>query len=383
MPDGYSLYAFGNMIGDLARFHAYSQAIAKAVRPGDVVLDIGCGPAVFAMLAARAGARRVFAVETDDIIDFARQLAAANGLADRIEFLQCDSRKLELPELANVIVSDIRGALPFYDGGIASIEDARRRFLTPAGILIPQQDTLKAALVDASDFYSRLISPWKTSAPGLALSAALPPLLNDCYSSQFNPDQLVSQAESFCVLDYANGAVDRACAELRFTASRSTIAHGICVWYETRLFGEIGYSTAPGAIDSVYPHTFLPWLAPIALEGGEQVGIGIRADLIGSRYVWQWNTSIPANAVHPAVDFRQSTFHGARFSPRFLRSRRLDFAPELSAEGQADLFLLRSMNGQSSLQQIAESAAARFPQVFPTSQAAFERAASLAERLSG
>src|SRR6478736_2378284 len=107
MPDAYSLRDFGNMLADAPRFSAYSAAIAKAVRPGDVVLEIGCGPAVFAMLATRAGARRVFAVETDDIVDFARQLAAANNLSDRIEFFQRDSRKLTLPEPANVILSDI------------------------------------------------------------------------------------------------------------------------------------------------------------------------------------------------------------------------------------------------------------------------------------
>src|SRR5690242_21955095 len=112
MGDTYSLRAFGAMIADSTRFSAYSRAIASAVRPGDVVLEIGCGPAVFALLACRAGARRVFAIDTADIVDFARKLAADNGLADRVEFFQIDSRKLELAEPANVILSDIRGALP-------------------------------------------------------------------------------------------------------------------------------------------------------------------------------------------------------------------------------------------------------------------------------
>src|SRR3954447_10576696 len=121
MGDVYSLRAFGTMIADAPRFSAYSQAIANAIGPGDIVLEIGCGPAVFALLACRAGARRVFAIDTADIVDFARKLAADNALADRVEFFQIDSRKLELPEPANVIVSDIRGALPFYGHAIAAI----------------------------------------------------------------------------------------------------------------------------------------------------------------------------------------------------------------------------------------------------------------------
>ena len=76
------------MIGDSARFNAYAKAISRSVRAGDVVAEIGCGPALFALLACRAGAKRVYAIETEDIIDVAKQIAAANGVADRIQFFQ-------------------------------------------------------------------------------------------------------------------------------------------------------------------------------------------------------------------------------------------------------------------------------------------------------
>jgi len=82
----YSLRNFGDMIGDSARFNAYAKAISRSVRPGDVVAEIGCGPGVFSLLACRAGANRVYAIETEDIIDVARQIAVANGFEDRIQF---------------------------------------------------------------------------------------------------------------------------------------------------------------------------------------------------------------------------------------------------------------------------------------------------------
>jgi protein arginine N-methyltransferase 1 len=382
MADTYSLRDFGAMIADSTRFNAYSEAIAKAVHPGYVVLEIGCGPAVFAFLACRAGARRVFAIDTADIVDFARKLAADNGFADRIEFFQTDSRKLELPERANVIVSDIRGALPFHGHAIAAINDARTRLLAPNGILIPQRDTLKAALIDAADFYSRVVNSWQKSADNLDLSASLPLLLNDHYGSHFKPEQLLSDPQTFCILDYASDAPDRAGAELTFTAARAGTAHGICLWFETRLFADIGYSTGPGAVDSVYSQIFLPWLSAVALQQGEQVRVQLRADLIGSNYVWEWNTSVAATASRDAIHYRQSTFRGSHMSPRFLRSRSADFTPVLSPEGQADLFLLQSMTGATTLREIAESAARQFPQVFASAVAAFNRAATLAEKLA-
>ena len=50
----------------------------------------------------------------------ARELAEANGFADRMEFIRGDSRLIELSERVNVIVSDIRGTLPLFDHAIAS-----------------------------------------------------------------------------------------------------------------------------------------------------------------------------------------------------------------------------------------------------------------------
>src|SRR5262249_39920459 len=125
------------MIADAGRFDAYAKAIAATVGQGDVVAEIGCGPGGFTLLACQAGARRVFAIELDDSIHLARELAAANGFRDRMEFFQGDSRRTELPERANVIVADIRGALPVGGEALAAMKDARDRLLAPGGIILP------------------------------------------------------------------------------------------------------------------------------------------------------------------------------------------------------------------------------------------------------
>ena len=171
----YSLRDYGDMIADRERFDAYSKAINKTVRPGDAVLEIGCGPGAFALLACQAGARKVYAIDSEEIVHFARELAAANGFADRMQFIESDSRKTDLPERVNVIVSDIRGSLPFFGHAIATIEDARQRFLAPGGRLIPQLDTLKVAVIEAGDFYSKLVSPCPSarSSPMVAFSGPM------------------------------------------------------------------------------------------------------------------------------------------------------------------------------------------------------------------
>src|SRR5437870_1780607 len=110
----YSIYAYGRMIADNVRMAAYVQALRQSVKPNSVVLDIGTGTGIFALLACQFGARKVYAIEPDDAIQVARDIAVANGYAERIEFIQNLSTKVMLPERADVIISDLRGVLPWF-----------------------------------------------------------------------------------------------------------------------------------------------------------------------------------------------------------------------------------------------------------------------------
>jgi predicted RNA methylase len=93
---------------DEERTDAFARAIAATVRPGDVVVDMGAGSGVLAMLAARAGARKVYAVELDPSnIATLGAIFRANGFADRIVPVQGDVRTVELPEKVDVIIGEM------------------------------------------------------------------------------------------------------------------------------------------------------------------------------------------------------------------------------------------------------------------------------------
>ena len=107
----YGLGAYGAMIADRVRVEAYAEALRKSVRKGSVVAEIGTGPGIFAVLACQLGATRVYAIEPSEIIQVAREVAAANGCADKIEFFEELSDRVMLPGRADVILSDLRAAL--------------------------------------------------------------------------------------------------------------------------------------------------------------------------------------------------------------------------------------------------------------------------------
>jgi protein arginine N-methyltransferase 1 len=377
----YSLDQYGMMIGDKVRFPPYAEAVRRSVRPGDTVADLGSGPGVFALLACRAGARRVFAIDLDGIVDFGRQLAAANGFSDRIEFLRGDSRQIHLPEKVNVIVSDLRGSLPFFTRAIESLNDARRRFLAEGGILIPGTDILCAALIEDPGYYESLTEPW-SGVSGLDLSGSLPIVLNGIYRKQLKPEQILSKPKGWYTLDYRAGASSRGSGSVSLEAARRGTAHGIGLWFETQLVEGIGFSTIPGSEETVYGHGFLPLLEPVALEAGEEVRVELHADPVSSDYVWRWDSWIPARNERPAKHFQQSTFFGANFSPSSLRKRSADFVPILSEAGQAERWMLQAIDGNTPLQEIAAKVATRFPHVFSRVEDAFSKAGEIADKLS-
>jgi protein arginine N-methyltransferase 1 len=378
----YLLDEFGDMIADKARFGAYADAIERAVRPGDVVVDLGCGPGIFALLACRAGAKRVYAIDTSEVIHFARQLAVANGFADRIEFLHGDSRHIQLPERANVIVSDVRGALPLFADALPSIEDARERFLIEGGTQIPLRDTIYAAIVETPEYYKRLASPWKDAGRRVDLTAALPFVLNSVYKVRSQSGQLLTDPQTWCTLDYTAHLNPRAGAKLRFRATRSGMAHGVTAWFETQLYEGIGFSSAPGTVGTIYGQGFLPWLEPVALEAGQEIEVDLHADPVGGDYIWRWDTKIAAHNGQPERVFQLSTFQGAQFTSERLRKRATEYVPVLSESGQAERWLLEAMDGRTPLEEIAQAAAERFPKVFRRQDDAFRRVSSLAEKFS-
>jgi amino acid adenylation domain-containing protein len=135
------------MTNDERRNRSYKLAIGRAVK-NKVVVEIGTGKdAILARFCVEAGARKVYAIELlEESYRKAKVCIEQLGLSDRITLIHGDATKVELPELADVCVSEIVGSIGGCEGAGVLINNAWR-FMKDDGVMIPERTMTRIAAV--------------------------------------------------------------------------------------------------------------------------------------------------------------------------------------------------------------------------------------------
>jgi protein arginine N-methyltransferase 1 len=361
----YDIHAFGRMIQDSTRTDAYAEALRRSVRPGSVVLDMGAGVGIWALLACRFGARKVYAVDPNDVIQIAREIVAANGYADKIEFIQDMSTAVTLPEQADLVVTEMHGIVPMFEQNLPSIIDARQRLLAPGGRIIPQKEMLWAAPVEAPRSYEQVERPWADRTYDFDWAPARRIALNDWIKvkEKITPEQFFAQPKSWATLDYATLSSPNVAGEATWKAARDGTCHGLIVWFETMLIKGVSFSNAPGLPETIFGQAFFPWSQPVSIATGDTISVALRCDLVGTYHLWRWQTTV-RNQANIKADFKQSTFFGMPVSRSGLPKRAPHYVPKLSQDGEIQQFVLSLMDGKTSLAGIADKTAGHFSNRF-------------------
>lgn len=110
-------------------FDAIQQRLAASPHGTLAVCDLGTGPfALLALEAARAGARRVYAIEHQPLsAQLARDTIAAAGFDHVVTVIEGKSTEVCLPERVDLLISEVVGSVASEEGLYATIADAHAR----------------------------------------------------------------------------------------------------------------------------------------------------------------------------------------------------------------------------------------------------------------
>ena len=280
------------MLSDQTRVSAYGAAIQALVKPGDRVIELGSGFGYFSILAARAGAAMIDAIDVNPVVHLGPRIAASNGCSDRIRFHHTDIVHFEPEQRADVIIGDLRGPTPFAHRSLEILIDARRRMLRPGGTMIGSRDALYCAPArEPASFQRRVRTPLGgTEAVSLAAVAAV--AMTTPFQCTLDPGDVLAPGVSWGEIDY--GAIEtphhRGGAEWVFDSAATM--DGVAIWFEAQVGGGHGFSTMPGSGATTYSHLYLPFSAPVSIPAGGSVALHIAAHFVGGDYVWAWTARV-------------------------------------------------------------------------------------------
>jgi SAM-dependent methyltransferase len=231
------------MLFDAVRNSAYSNAISSCVTNESIVLDLGAGMGLHGLMAAKAGAKKVYLVDPSPAVLVAKTIAKENGF-DNVEVIQSAIQDIELPEKVDIIISVFTGNFLLTEDLLQWLFIARNKFLKPGGIMLPDKARMFVSPVSMPEYYGSQIETWSDEHPdslfehyGLSYKSA------QRYSSnRILYDRFLSESFQFLAapamvnqIDFYNAASADCNSTQDYVATSAGICHGWLGWFEMAL----------------------------------------------------------------------------------------------------------------------------------------------------
>lgn len=342
----------------------YRQAIFQTVKAGDVVLDLGTGTGIHALFSCHAGAKRVYAIEQDDTIELAKEIARVNKLQDRIVFIRGTSSQIELSEKVDVIVTHLG-----FRGILSYLIDARERFLKVGGTVIPAAMELFCAPLEWPSVYDELVDFWSRDHYGINFSSMRQAAVNEAAGKNFTVDRFLAEPLSLGQFDLQRAKETRVGGDGCFNISRQGTFHGLGVWYTLWLTDNISISSSPplALASPPWSQSFFPINNAVNVQLGDRIAFSMKAfGFSGPRVIWTWRVQVEGRE-HEAT-FTHSSFNGFPLDLEALHKQAPNYKPPLNSLGEVALLILNLCDGMTPLREIEQEVFRRFSGTLRTQQ---------------
>jgi predicted RNA methylase len=248
-----------SLLGQKSRLEKFRTAIQKTVKEGDYVVDLGTGSGILAIMAAKAKAGKVTAIEINpETIDYARRAARLNCVEDVVEFVQCNFSDFVPDVRADVVICEMLSSMMLVEQQIPASVHAIESILKPSGILLPQDVTIFLVPVESPESWGRF--QFQEIKFPLAVQTATQETTRDL------ADMKVLESLKLTSLK-RNTTIDKT---LRFTIVDEGTIHGLVGAFEARLYGDIQLAMEDG-----WKQLFIPMEKPIEVSSGDVLTVRV------------------------------------------------------------------------------------------------------------
>jgi protein arginine N-methyltransferase 7 len=255
----FSILHAASLLSQRSRLSKFEQALKRVVKEDSYVVDLGTGTGVLAMMAARAGAKKVTAVEVDKIsVQYAKQAIKQNGLEDIIEVVRSHYADFKPRNKADIVICEMLSSAMLVEPQVPASQWAVERFLKEEGILLPRSATVYIAPVECHSIWERF------NTAGFSFPRV--PQTMDREESRDLADLAVLEEFDF-FLHQDQWIVDKG---LEFTIVSNGTVHGFVGLFEAHLIDEIKLTMEDGWRDLL-----LPIIEPVRVSQGDHLSVDI------------------------------------------------------------------------------------------------------------
>lgn len=334
------------MIFDELRNTYYLDAIRKVIDKKSVVLDLGAGLGLHGFMAAYSGARKIYLVEPESIINVTSQLVNANNLSGQVECITGKIEEVNLPGNVDVIISVFTGNFLFTEDLLPSLFYARDTYLNSGGKLIPDRALMEVVPVCAPEYYDKNIDCWNSSSHGVDFDLVRGFAENSIYHNgpENREVDFLSEPVELLELDFMTATDASGRSRTQVEISQKGLCHGWLGWFRVRL-GDKWLSTSPLEKQTHWSQVFLPLAEPVSVKKGEILSFELNRPEFGE---WTWTVGYGGKYQ------RHSTFLSEPISPAVLQKKSDTYKASISHKGQITQEILLRLNGNESTAEIVE-----------------------------
>lgn len=242
-----------SLLGQRSRLNKFKQAIHEVVKSGNYVVDVGTGSGVLAIIAAKAGAGRVTAIDVNpESLQYAKKAAKLNRVDQIIEFVECNFSEFVPKEKADVVICEMLSSMMLVEQQIPASFHATRKILKSGGVILPQEAKVYIVPVECIEIWERF--QYDDIQFPRVVQTATPEATRDLADMEM--------LETFDLMNLKQKVtIDRT---LHFTVVDKGTIHGLVGIFESKLFGDIHLK-----MDDGWKQLFIPLTKPIKVLQGE------------------------------------------------------------------------------------------------------------------